>query len=211
MSDDVIEFASLMCSRLCHDLLSPVGSFGNGLELLAEEQDAEMRQRCMTLLEASATAAINRLKFFRLAFGSSGGYGDSIAVADITDAISGLVPGTRQVTLNWLGAAAPVPKPAARVLLTLALVVVDALVRGGRIDMAMEQRGDMLELALRGAGDRVVVDEATRNFFAIEDQALTPRTVPIALARRLARGGGGDVMLSLPADGEIVVGALLRL
>ena len=49
-----LDLASQLCSRLCHDLLSPVGALSNGLELLADEKDPEMRQRCMELLEQSA-------------------------------------------------------------------------------------------------------------------------------------------------------------
>ena len=59
---NAIELASLMCSRLCHDLMSPVGALNNGIELLAE----------------SARASANKLKFFRLAFGAGGGFGDEI-------------------------------------------------------------------------------------------------------------------------------------
>ena len=47
MSDDRVDFASMLASRLCHDLLSPVGAFANGLELLADEKDPEMRARCI--------------------------------------------------------------------------------------------------------------------------------------------------------------------
>jgi histidine phosphotransferase ChpT len=211
MTDETIEFASLLCSRLCHDLLSPVGSFGNGIELIRDEGDPEMQARYIDLLESSSRAAINRLKFFRLAFGSSGGFGERLAVADLVEAVQGLVPETRTVTVSWVGPADPVDKNAARVLLALSTVAVDALVRGGRIDMAIEQRGDMLELALRAAGDRMILDEALVAAFAPDSAiALTPKVIAIALARRIARGAGGDILLSQPAGGELVVGAMLK-
>ena len=210
MADDAVDFASMMVSRLCHDLLSPVGSFGNGLELLADEQDAEMQKRCIELLESSARVAINKLKYFRLAFGSAGGYGDNIAAADIREALTGLIPEGRSVELNWIGGEEGVPKPAARLLLLLGLVVVDALVRGGRIDMAVEQRGETLELAVRGAGDRVVIDAASEATFASAAEANSPKTVPIQLARRIAHDRGGDIMMSRPAANELVVGAIIK-
>lgn len=210
MADDAIDFASMMVSRLCHDLLSPVGSFGNGLELLADEQDPEMQKRCIELLESSAKVAINRLKYFRIAFGSAGGYGDSIAAADIREAISGLVPDGRSVELNWIGSEDGVPKPAARLLLLLGMVIVDALIRGGRIDMAIEQRGESLELAVRGAGDRVVIDAASEAAFAGSGEALAPKTVPIELARRIATERSGDIMMSRPSPTELVVGAIIK-
>lgn len=211
MADDAIDFASMMCSRLCHDLLSPVGSFGNGLELLADEHEPEMRQRCIDLLDSSARTAINRLKFFRLAFGSAGGYGDTIGAADIREAVLGLVPEGRKIELNWIGDETPIAKSAARVLLLLSMVIVDALVRGGQIDMAIEVRGESLELAVRGAGDRVVIDPASEALFARATvDEITPKTVPIALARRIAHDRGGDIMLSRPDARELVVGAILQ-
>ena len=63
-----LDLAAMLCSRLCHDMLSPVGAFANGLELLATETDPDMRQNCIELLEQSATISTNKLKFFRLAF-----------------------------------------------------------------------------------------------------------------------------------------------
>jgi histidine phosphotransferase ChpT len=209
VADDVVDFASMMCSRLCHDLLSPVGSFGNGLELLADEPDAQMRERFVDLLNSSSRSAINKLKFFRLSFGSAGGYGDAIPVQELKDAISGLFAEGRAFTLNWIGGEDGVPKPAARTLLLLAQTVVEALVRGGQIDMAVEQRDNALEIAVRGAGDRVVLDPATAAMFAHAGAELTPKTVGIALARRIAAARGGDIMLSRPADGELVVGAII--
>src|SRR5690606_3542809 len=69
---DAIDLASMLCSRLCHDMLSPVGALSNGLELLAGEKDPEMRQRCFELLEQSAQISADKLKFFRLAYGAAG-------------------------------------------------------------------------------------------------------------------------------------------
>lgn len=211
LENDSVDFASLLCSRLCHDLLSPVGSFGNGIELIRDEAEPDMRARYIDLLDSSARAAINRLKFFRLAFGSSGGFGERLPVGDIVEAVQGLVPETRTVAVSWLAGGESVHKGAARVLLALSTVAVDALVRGGRIDMAIEQRGEMLELALRAAGERVILDETLIAAFAGGAGATpTPKTVAIDLARRIAHSAGGDILLSRPADGELVVGAMLK-
>ena len=69
MTQDSVEFAALLCSRLCHDLLSPIGALNNGLELMADETDPDMRQRCLDLLSDSARSSANKLKFFRLEIG----------------------------------------------------------------------------------------------------------------------------------------------
>ena len=83
---NAVELASLLCSRLCHDLLSPVGALNNGIELLADEQDPEMRERCLELLAESARASANKLKFFRLAFGAGGG--TDVATRILADGLS---------------------------------------------------------------------------------------------------------------------------
>ena len=69
------DLAALMCSRLCHDMLSPVGALSNGLELLADETDPDMRDKVIELLEQSAKSSAGKLKFFRLAFGAAGATG----------------------------------------------------------------------------------------------------------------------------------------
>ena len=98
------EFASLLCSRLCHDLLSPVGALNNGIELLSDEHDPEMRARCIDLLGESARASANKLKFFRLAFGAAGGFADDVDTREARVAIEGLFGGEGRIQLGWMGA-----------------------------------------------------------------------------------------------------------
>ena len=74
------DFAALLCSRLCHDLISPVGAISNGIEILSDEDDEGMRLEVMKLLELSASQTSNRLKFYRLAFGSAGGIGSIVPI-----------------------------------------------------------------------------------------------------------------------------------
>src|ERR671928_799991 len=97
---DSLDFAALLCSRLCHDLMSPVGALNNGLELLADEQDPEMREKCLELLAESAHATANKLKFFRLAFGAGGGFGDEIDTREAHASLDGLFGAERKVGLG---------------------------------------------------------------------------------------------------------------
>src|SRR5690606_41299807 len=84
------DLAALLCSRLCHDMLSPVGALSNGLELLADEKDPEMRKRCLELLEQSAQISTDKLKFFRLAYGAAGGYGDEVPSQEPQELVAAL-------------------------------------------------------------------------------------------------------------------------
>src|SRR3569833_1404553 len=138
MTISAVDFASLLCSRLCHDLLSPVGALNNGLELLADEHDPEMRQRCLELLAASAKASANKLKFFRLAFGAAGGFGETIDTREARAALEGLFAANNRVELGWLIEDPTLPKAGIKVLLNLALLAGDALIRGGQLDIGAE-------------------------------------------------------------------------
>ena len=146
---NAVDLASLLCSRLCHDLMSPVGALNNGIELLADEQDPEMREKCLELLADSARASANKLKFFRLAFGAGGGFGEAIDTSEAEAALQGLFGAERRIELGWIVSGGKLPKGAVKLLLNVALLAGDALVRGGRLDVGAEDNGDALELVIR--------------------------------------------------------------
>ncbi|MGN6500413.1 MAG: histidine phosphotransferase family protein, partial [Tsuneonella sp.] len=152
---DPLDLASLLCSRLCHDLLSPIGALTNGLELLADERDPEMRQRCLELLEQSAAISADKLKFFRLAFGAAGGFGESVPVHEARSVIDALVGDAKRVEVNWALAADRLPKGAVKVLLNFAHIALDALVRGGTLDIGAESRDGASEIVVRASGPRI--------------------------------------------------------
>lgn len=211
MTTDRVEFASLLASRLCHDLLSPVGAFANGLELLADERDPEMRARCFELLEQSAKTSANKLKFFRLAFGSAGGFGDLVPPGEARDAIAGIIGDTRPITLNWMIDETPLPKPAVKIILNLGLLLVDALVRGGRLDIGCERRGDSIEIALHAEAERILLDKDVERILAEgpRDDDMTSRTAPAMLVQAVAEANRGRVMLARETPTTLLVGAVI--
>ena len=115
------DFASLLCSRLCHDLLSPIGALNNGIELLSDEHDPEMRARCLDLLGESARASANKLKFFRLAFGAAGGFGDQVDTREARVAVDGLFGSDGRIQLGWMIDEPSMSKAALKILLNLIL------------------------------------------------------------------------------------------
>jgi histidine phosphotransferase ChpT len=211
MSDDRVDFASMLASRLCHDLLSPVGAFANGLELLADEKDPEMRARCFELLEQSARTSANKLKFFRLAFGSAGGFGEAVPPGEAKAAIEGIMT-ERPITLNWMIGDEQLPKPAVKIILNLALILVDALVRGGRLDIGCEKQGDGIEIALHVEAERIFLDADVERILAEGETtgAMTSRTAPAILVQAVAAQNGGTVMLARETPTSLLVGAVLR-
>jgi histidine phosphotransferase ChpT len=211
MSDDRVDFSSMLASRLCHDLLSPVGAFSNGLELLADERDPEMRARCIDLLEQSARTSANKLKFFRLAFGSAGGFGELVPADEARSAIQGII-GDRAIDLNWMIGTEPLPKPAVKIVLNLALLLVDALVRGGRLDIGCENQGGGIEIALHVEAERLFLDADVERILADGEgaAAMTSRTAPAILVQAVAAQNGGTVMLARETPTSLLVGAVLR-
>ena len=205
-----LELASLLASRLCHDLLSPVGAMSNGLELLAEEKDPEMRKRCMELLEQSAKTSADKLKFFRLAFGAAGGFGETVAVDEPRALVEALVGNNGRIELNWTLGAAALPKPAVKVLLNLALIAIEALVRGGTLEIGAELNGGTTEIVVRAAGPKIAFDPAVGRALdgVLEPGELSSRTAPAAMIRALAATQGGGLQFAL-SDDALVMGAVL--
>src|SRR5690349_15938551 len=208
---NAVDLASLLCSRLCHDLMSPVGALNNGIELLADEQDPDMRDKCLELLSESARASANKLKFFRLAFGAAGGFGEAIDTGEAEAALQGVFGPERRIELGWVVSDGKLPKGAVKLLLNLALLAGDALVRGGRLDVGAESRDDEIELVIRAEGPRILLDPALRETLATGSSGGTvePRAAGAWLAHRLAADAGGTIRLSDPGSEVLMIGASL--
>jgi histidine phosphotransferase ChpT len=207
----VVDLASLLCSRLCHDLMSPVGALNNGIELLADEQDPDMREKCLELLSDSARASANKLKFFRLAFGAGGGFGEEIDTHEAQAALEGVFGAERRIELGWLVEGNKLPKDAVKLLLNLALLAGDALVRGGRLDVGAENGDGQVELVIRAEGPRILLDPALRETLASgsSEGQVEPRAAGAWLAHSLAAGAGGTIRLSDPSSEVLMIGASL--
>ena len=211
MTIAAVDFASLLCSRLCHDLLSPVGALNNGLELLADETDPEMRARCLDLLSESARASANKLKFFRLAFGAAGGFGDAVDTREARAAIEGLFGHDGRIAVGWMVEEATLSKTAIKVLLNMALIAGDSLVRGGRLDIGAEIANGKTEIAVRAEGPRIVLDPELRSAFngTTAEADLTPRAAAAWLVHSLATDNGGTAMVSAGDADFLMFGATL--
>ncbi|OYX60374.1 MAG: histidine phosphotransferase [Novosphingobium sp. 32-60-15] len=210
MTVSPIDLASLLCSRLCHDLLSPVGALSNGLELLADEKDPEMRKRCFELLEQSAKASADKLKFFRLAFGAAGGFGDQVSVNEARALVDALVGANARVSVNWMFGVDSLAKPAVKTMLNLALIGLDALVRGGTLDIGAEVRDGNTEIVVRAAGQRIAFDATIGQALegTLPAHELASRTAPAAMIQQLAASIGGSIQVHVTAE-SLVMGAVL--
>ena len=205
-----IDLAAMLCSRLCHDMLSPVGALSNGLELMALETDPEMRANVMQLLEQSATISTNKLKFFRLAFGAAGGFGDRVDVEEPKALIEALVADKNNIEINWALAEANLGKPAVKVLLNFAQIAIDALVRGGSLDVGAEVRNGACEIVVRASGPKIAFDETIGKAIdgSLDRSELSSRTAAAHMIALLAQESGGGLQYAR-TDDALVLGAVL--
>lgn len=206
-----LDFAALLCSRLCHDLVSPVGAINNGLEILAEENDASMRDEVVDLIAKSTQQTANKLQFFRLAFGAAGGFSSQLDMREAEKAVGALLSGTR-VNLNWHVGEASGSKSLVKLLLNVCLVSSEALIRGGTLTVRLSDIGGQLAMSVEAEGQRIIVQDAVRDGLLgnVEGEQLEPRNAPAYLAACVAKELGTDLDVDIQEDARFTVKAVIN-
>jgi histidine phosphotransferase ChpT len=179
-----------LCSRLCHDLVGPVGAINNGLEVLAEEEDAEMRRQAIGLMTQSAREATGRLAFFRLAFGAGGAVGDEIGADEVHQIVADWFGASRRVRLEWQAAPGErLAKPVAKLLMNLLLVATAALPRGGTLTVDSGSLKVNRVLIISAAAPEARLTPELRDALAsdLDDSQIDSHNVVAQLAFHLAR------------------------
>ncbi len=149
---DALDLAALLCSRVCHDVISPVGAIVNGLEVLDEEKDPEMRSFALDLVKKSATMASAKLQFCRLAFGAAGSAGASIDTGDAESVTRGLL-GNDKVKLDWRAPRILMPKNKVKLILNLCLIAAGTIPRGGTMTVDVAGAGDQARILIHCKGN----------------------------------------------------------
>jgi histidine phosphotransferase ChpT len=196
-----LDLAALLCSRVCHDIISPVGAIANGLELFDDpEMDAETKETALAMVRSSAKTASAKLKFCRIAFGAAGSAGASIDMAEAGETARGFV-GEEKVKLDWQAPRENRPKQQVKLLLNMLLIGMAGIPRGGTVTVEAAGQG----FTVRARGERAKLPEALAE--VIEGRAdlagLDARLVQPYYASLLARSAG--LKLSLAMEGEDVV------
>ena len=182
-----LEFAALLVSRVCHDLVSPVGAVVNGLEVLEEERDSALRADALRLVTSSASVAAARLQFARIAFGMAGSAGAELDLTEVGRMVSGFLSGGK-VRLAW--AAAPVnwPKDWAKLLMNCAIIAADALPRGGNVSVKASENASKPGFVITATGQGARINEEVAPLLRGEPSlALDGRSIQSYLTYRLAK------------------------
>jgi histidine phosphotransferase ChpT len=199
---DPLDLAALLSSRVCHDVISPVGAIVNGLEVLEEEKDEEMRAHALALIKSSAAEASARLQFCRLAFGAAGSKGALIDTGDAEHVTRQFLADER-TALNWRAPRALMAKNKVKLLLNLCLIADAAIPRGGVITVSSRgEDGEAIAFRIEAKGVNARVAPGLARLLAGEPEAnvLDARSIQAYYAGLVARAGGLEVELSLLGD-----------
>ena len=200
-----LELAALMCSRVCHDVISPVGAIVNGLEVLAEEEDEEMRGHAMKLIADSAAQASAKLQFARLAFGAAGSAGAEIDLADARAVVDAMTNGER-VKILWDAPAANMGKDYVKLLLNMVLIGMAAVPRGGDVNVKVE--GDTVSptIHVRSTGKAARIPDETLRFLhgPAADRFLDARAAQPYFTGAVARSLGLDIEARMEGEDFVI-------
>lgn len=149
-----LDLAAMLCSRVCHDVISPVGAVVNGLEILEDESSADMKDVALDLIRRSAASASAKLQFCRLAFGAAGSAGATIDTGDAETVARSLLD-TEKTNLVWKVPRQFLAKSKAKLLLNLCQMAGSAIPRGGLIEVEGADEGATLSVTAKGTHARL--------------------------------------------------------
>jgi histidine phosphotransferase ChpT len=201
---EALDLAALLCSRVCHDLISPVGAIVNGLEVLEEEKDEETKTFAMDLIKKSAGTASAKLQFCRIAFGAAGSAGAQIDLGDAANIARGFFEDDK-TKLAWNLPRALMAKNRVKLLLNMLLIAGQAIPRGGIITVDPIGSGENMGFKVTAAGTNARVPPAVPALLAGDagGETLDAHRIQPFYAGLLARACG--VQASIAMAGEAVV------
>ncbi len=202
---DALDLAALLCSRVCHDLISPTGAIVNGLEVLDEkESDQETKNFALDLIRKSAKTASARLQFCRLAFGAAGTAGAQIDLEDAQNMARAFIE-DEKTRLVWNMPCLLLPKNRVKLLLNMVVIAGQSIPRGGTITADPVGEGESLGFRLTVSGPNARVPQAVPALLdgASESGSLDAHAIQPFYAGMLARACG--VKLELKSDGDTVI------
>ena len=204
---EALDLAALLCSRVCHDLISPVGAVVNGLEVLEEGKDEETRTFALDLIKKSSQQASARLQFCRLAFGAAGSAGAAIDLGDAQGVARGFLEDGK-TRLEWNLPRELLPKNRVKLLLNLLLLAGQTIPRGGTLRVDPVGEGQAMSFRITATGQNARVPQAVPGLLAGEPagQTVDSHAIQPFYTGLLARSCGLSVTLA-PENEAIVVTA----
>jgi len=201
---DALELAALLCSRVCHDLISPVGAIVNGLEVLDDNPKPEDREFALDLIRKSAKTASARLQFCRLAFGAAGSSGAQIDLGDAQAVARGHLEDGK-TTVTWNLPRVLLPKNRVKLLLNMMVIAQQTIPRGGVLTVDPIGQGDALGFRVAANGLNARMPQNIADLLSSEHlTGVDAHAVQPYYTRLLAQSCGLSVTLSPQGDAMVV-------
>jgi len=202
---EALDLAALLCSRVCHDLISPIGAIVNGLEVLAEDKDPSTQQFALDLIKKSSGTASAKLQFCRIAFGAAGSAGAQIDSGDAETISRGFFEDDK-TKLAWNLPRAILPKNRIKLLLNMLLIAGQAIPRGGTITVEGIGGGETTGFSIRAAGTNAKVATAVPPLVAGDGGAegVDAHRIQPFYTGLLARACGVRVNISPETDAVVI-------
>jgi histidine phosphotransferase ChpT len=201
---EALDLAALLCSRVCHDLISPAGAIVNGLEVLEESKDEETKVFALNLIKKSARTASARLQFCRIAFGAAGSLTAQVDTGDAEQVARGFIE-DEKVKLTWNLPRVLLPKNRVKLLLNMLVVGGQTIPRGGTLTVDPVGEGDTMTFRVMAAGLNARIPQAVPGLLAggagepIDAHAIQPYYTGL-----LARSCGLAASIALEAETVVV-------
>jgi histidine phosphotransferase ChpT len=202
---DALDLAALLCSRVCHDLISPTGAIVNGLEVLEEKgSDEETKSFALDLIKRSAKTASVRLQFCRLAFGAAGSANAQIDLGNAQVMARAFIE-DEKTKLLWNLPHALLPKNRVKLLLNMLLIAGQTIPRGGTLTVDPVGEGESMGFRITASGVNARIPQAVPALLAgsSENGSVDAHAIQPFYAGLLARACGLE--LSLEAQGDAIV------
>ena len=201
------DLAAMLCSRICHDLINPVGAIGNGLEVLADPSQGEMAPFARDLIANSAKQAQAKLEFARLAFGASSTAGTEFDTREC-ERVGKILFEIEKADLDWTVAPMLLPKNKAKMLMNMLLVASQAVPRGGLVKVAVEGEAGVESFHISATGQKVLMPSGVELLVAADvEHGVDARGIQPFYTGLLARLSGMVLNLAL-ADEEFTFTAV---
>lgn len=201
--------AALLCARICHDLVSPVGALTAALEVFDDDSNLDMRDDALELIKLSAGQASAKLQFLRLAFGA-GGSAPGIVSCDELKKLSLDVFDGGKVEIDWDVKADGLDKPTARILLNLVMLGMQVIPRGGKMHVQATNTDGQSSLELVCTGPKARLDPTIVKTLAggAPEDGFDGRSVQPFYTGMIARENNGKVNASID-DETVTLSAVL--
>jgi histidine phosphotransferase ChpT len=201
---DALELAALLCSRVCHDLISPVGAIVNGLEVLDDNPKPEDREFALELIRKSAKTASARLQFCRLAFGAAGSAGAQIDLGDAQAMSRGHIEDSK-TSIAWNLPRVLLPKNRVKLLLNMLVIAQQTIPRGGTLTIDPIGEGDAMGFRVTAAGLNARLPQNIADLLsATGSPGADAHAVQPYYTRLLAQSCGLSVKLAPEGDAVVV-------